>query len=367
MYRNHSGLMGNKRQRNSLAFHIASCVFCGCFAGAVHDGSLELSKGRAVIASTGDLHVRSSNSIRMIRTERETQSILDVSQRHRRFSAPVYAQPGPGQATTPISTSFFTYGPNPVPLNSAAISIVASTTPSGAMAIAGSSTFPGAVPIAASTTFSVAIPNAANTSLEPLVPGVSGVPSTHNCSNVTTSATGCASRARTWKGWFIVALAPVLCVFVAMGIVAMQSSTKKDKLGKKPFSWTARALGLIVAWNLLLMSLPKVGYIFAGCFWSSVTGLTTVLTFGACCVSPVCDFLDIPSVFGSLSNRVTASTLLTGGGSGLSFALFVGDPVCARTFVWLFIFCCIDGAIFGWAFWKGEDNMVMAALNRVAG
>jgi len=102
-------------------------------------------------------------------------------------------------------------------------------------------------------------------------------------------------------------MAPVLCVFVAMGIGAM-SPTKREKLQK-----------------------------------------------------------EIPSVFGHLGCWKTATFLLSTGGSGIAFAVFFGDPVCAGTFVKLFILCCIDGGIFGWAWFKREDSMVMAAFNKMAG
>jgi len=424
MYRKHAGIVGESHQRHGLASHIASCILLGGFAGAVHDGNVYLSRRQVVVAPTGVLLGSPSHSTRLIRTEREQQSIAEVSQRNGHLNAPVYAQPVPLQAMATMSTpvplnsapvyvhpvplqamaTMSTPVPlnsapvyaqpvplqamatmsTPVPLNSTALSIAANTTFPVAMPTAVSSTLLGTVPISASTTAFVAMSNAGNTALAgavpssanttapgvsafvPVVPGVSGVLSTENCSNVTTSSTGCTSHAQTWNHWFVIHMAPVLCVFVAMGISAM-SPTKREKLQKEPFSWSARALGLIIAWNLLLMSLPKVGYMLAGCLWSSVSGLSTVLTLGAACVRPVCGFLEIPSVFGHLGCWKTATFLLSTGGSGIAFAVFFGDPVCAGTFVKLFILCCIDGGIFGWAWFKREDSMVMAAFNKMAG
>jgi len=364
MYRKHVGFQGNSHRRSSFTSHITSCALICGLVGAVHDGNADFNKVHVAIAPTGVLPQGPSDSTRLIRTQREHRSIAEAAQ-----NPPVYPQPGPLQATVSVTVAIV---PSAVPTYSTAVPVAAGTTYPAAIPNVGSSMLPGPAPMA-NAALPAAVPSSANSTvpgvstLVPVVPGVSQqVPPTQNCSNGTALLPGCADHVDTWRFWVATRVAPVLCVFIAMGIAAMQSPAKHKKLQDGPFGWSARALGLVIAWNLLLMSLPKVGYMLAGCLWSSITGLTTVLTLAAACFTPVCDFLEIQSPFGKVGCYKTAIFLVSTGGSGMSFALLFGDAVCAGTFVKLFILCCVDGAVFGWAYYK-EENIVASTVNKVSG
>lgn len=184
--------------------------------------------------------------------------------------------------------------------------------------------------------------------------------SAQSCTNLTGSV-GCTVSPQESKE-LLVDLGLFLVFFGGIGVYTVRTPGKFDHIKQKPVSWTARTCGLMLMWKFLIISLPWVGFLLNGCFWSSIGGLTTAITLGVICLPPYFELLDIRASLPATGLRVSACLIGSAGGSGVSCAFFIGDQMCAGTFLWLSVLLCVDCLLFGWAWWQGEGGGVMGLL-----
>mmetsp|Transcript_129317 Transcript_129317/g.360168 ORF Transcript_129317/g.360168 Transcript_129317/m.360168 type:complete len:355 (+) Transcript_129317:200-1264(+) len=163
------------------------------------------------------------------------------------------------------------------------------------------------------------------------------------------------------RQWAVV-LGILLLSICGMGALLLRTPERREKVTEKPVSWIARTVGLLLMCKLLVVSLPKVGFLFNGCFWSSVGGLSAVAALAAACIPPFFELLDHPAPLAATGPHISAGLLVSSGASGVSLAIWFGEAVCAHIFFWLSFVLCIDGLLFGWAWWRGEGGGAMGLL-----
>eukprot|EP00411_Alexandrium_monilatum_P121055 CAMPEP_0175648262 /NCGR_PEP_ID=MMETSP0097-20121207/8243_1 /TAXON_ID=311494 /ORGANISM="Alexandrium monilatum, Strain CCMP3105" /LENGTH=344 /DNA_ID=CAMNT_0016954179 /DNA_START=103 /DNA_END=1134 /DNA_ORIENTATION=- len=243
---------------------------------------------------------------------------------------PPLPQPGAAApATTPATAGTPPTLPPPSTTGAAASAPRASTSGAAASAAGGSSGAAGQSTGAAGTT-----PRAAGSSASTTGPRAGA---RAPCANATAGGmcVGPVDKSFLQKYRRVLRTGVLMVAVGALASLALSTQERRGKVANKPVLFTARMLGIYVMGDLLFMSLPRVGYLYAGCWWNSINGLSAAPTLAIACVPDVFELLGWPKPFAATGAHMSAVMIASSGASGISVAVFFGEPVCARRFFWL--------------------------------
>lgn len=138
-----------------------------------------------------------------------------------------------------------------------------------------------------------------------------------------------------------------------------------ESFKKTPCTQIARILSMLLLCYFFILSLPLVGFMLDGCFWSSCSGLFNVVTLACTCLPQTLEMLKVPSppfvVKIGVGLIASASGALAAGASGIVVAVLHGDEICKNTFLAASVALVSDGVLFGWAWYRGEGGWLMGA------
>lgn len=193
-----------------------------------------------------------------------------------------------------------------------------------------------------------------------------GTNATEGAPGMDANGTGDADRgALSWHSVGVLAAGPGILLAL---VFLLGPADRKNAAQKAVVSSIARLIGLALLVRFVQLSVPWSGFLFDGCFYSSMNGLAASAGLATSCLLPWFETLGLPvPVSGGGGLRASCVGLGTTASTGVGLALYTGDQICADRFLHLNVALAVVAVLLGFAWLKGEGGGLMGLVATARG